>query len=163
MSNQRQTVGALALELSQKEKELYVPSELQEEIHKGDAGINGLMDCVEINRKIYQGDFYIVCITKRERLLPNTIRTQYLARFTCPTPSWDEAVYRFRAGDGSVEFLWVIPDKLTCEWMLEFPDQVPDDHLQLRDYVLQMYNGTLLERAKRINGESADSPLLEKR
>lgn len=156
----RKTVGALAVELSQKEREAYAPVELQEEIHKGDAGVNGLLECVELNKKVYNGDFFIVCITKKERLLHNVVKTQYLARFTCPTPSWDEAVYRYNKNDDCVEFLWVIPDKQTSQWMLNNPQEVPEDHQQLRSYVVQMYNGALLDRAKRYNGEMPDSLLL---
>lgn len=157
------TVGAAALNLAQKTAgEAYAPVELQQEIHKGDSGITGLLECVERGKKENDSDFFIVCITKKERLLQNVIRTYYLHRKTCPTPSWDEAVYRYNRKDDSVEFLWVIPDKQTCELMISLPDQIPLDHAQLQSYVVQMYNGDLFERSKRLNGEQSGSILLEK-
>lgn len=163
MEDTKLTVGAAALELQEKTKdESYAPVEIQREAHKGESGITGLLECVERGKKEYPGDFYIVCIVKKERLLQNVIRTYYLHRYSCPTPGWDEAVYRYRKADDSIEFLWVVPDKDTCQAFLAAPEHVPVEHAQLYKYVVEYYDGTLLKRCKSYNKEQVDSPLLEK-
>jgi len=38
-------------------------------------------------------DFYIVVITKKERLMTNVLRNYFLGRLSCPTPDYDPVGY----------------------------------------------------------------------
>ena len=155
----RKKVGEMATELMQKAPETRDPIELQREMMK--EYCDEVIKCALDGQKYYKGDFYVVVITKKEKLMPNVLRSYYLHRATCPTPDWDQAVYRYNHILESFEQLWVIPEKETSE-MLYFNalEVAPEEH-QLRDYCIDFYSGNLLKKAKMLNGERADSPLLE--
>jgi len=55
--------------------------------------------------------FYVCVITKKERLMDNVLRNYFLARSTCPTPQYDQTVYKYHRDSGAIQFLWVLPSK----------------------------------------------------
>ena len=115
--------------------------------------------CVENSKKDYPvGDFYVVVINKKERLLANVLRNYFYGRYSCPTPDWDQIVYKFHRKDEQLEFLWVIPSKDTCEAMTLDPLGVPAEERELLDFVLSFNDGTLLRKSKQLNGEALDEP-----
>jgi hypothetical protein len=120
-----------------------------------------LYDCFEHGKKYYQ-NFYIVVITKKEKLMKNVLRNYFLHRATCPTPQYDEAVYKVDAINEIIDFLWVVPGKQTCFHLRENALTIPEDHKVLLQYVLNFFDGTLLRKAKELNGEVETSIILEK-
>lgn len=155
----KKKVGEASVELMQKAPETLDPIELQRAMMK--EYCDEVIKCAMHGRQYYKGDFYVVVITKKERLMQNVLRSYYLHRESCPTPDWDQAVYRFNHVLESFEELWVIPNKEATE-MLYFNalEVAPEEH-QLRNYCIDFMNGNLLKKAKILNGERADSPLLE--
>ena len=112
-----------------------------------------LVQRVEAAKREYDKDFYIVVITKREKLLDRILRHYFLARHTCPTPQYDEAVYKYTRKDDRIEFLWVVPSKPTCEEFAFNPFGVPEDEKELYNFVLKFKNGDLDKLAMKLNGE----------
>jgi hypothetical protein len=98
-------------------------------------------------------DFYIVVITKKERLMTNVLRNYFLGRLSCPTPDYDQAVYCYKSPIDKIDFLWVIPSKDTCTEMIRDPLGVPAEENQLLKYVLDYADGTLFKLSKTKNGE----------
>lgn len=134
------------------------PIELQREMQKDyEAHIE---KCISRSLKEYHDDFYIIVTTKKEPLMQNVLRNYFYARKTCPTPGYDQTVYKYHLKDGKVEFLWVIPSVDTCELMLRNTLNISKEEHTLRNFVLDFYDGTLFSLAKRLNGERKDSPLL---
>lgn len=155
----RKKAGEIATELMQKAPETRDPIELQRAMMK--EYCDEVIKCAMHGQKYYRGDFYVVVITKKEKLMQNVLRSYYLHRETCPTPDWDQAVYKFNHILESFEEMWVIPDKQTADMLYFNALEVIPEEQQLRNYCIDYYNGNLLKKAKILNGERADSPLLE--
>ncbi len=119
-------------------------------------------ECIEIHKNIFPIDFYVVVITKRERLMPNVFRNYFTARLSCPSPDYDQSVYHFKPPD-KIKYLWTIPDKLSCEMFRDDPFNVPCEEHDLLVNVMDFYSGELLRKAKKLNGEQSTSPLLIER
>lgn len=171
--NKRETVGKVSQLLSQKQPDTQDPIELQQEMQKD--YISNLffavqhatkrIDCSSLHKECdikepRQGDFYILVITKKERLLENVIRNYFFTRDACPTPDYDQAVYKYHADTQDIEFIWIIPSKDTCLLFVENALQIIPEEKPLLQFILDFKDGTLMKKAKILNGEQHDSPLL---
>lgn len=119
-----------------------------------------LLKCLEDGKAKYTGDFYVIVLTKKERLMPNVLRNYFLVRLTCPTPEFDQAVYQYKKTDDEVHLLWVVPSKDTVAFMKDNMLLLPLEERELLNFVLDFTDGKLLTQAKELNGESVNSPLL---
>lgn len=156
----KETVGEVSSKLIQKEPETRSPIEqMRENLTDYE---NHFYLCLEDGKKKYPKDFFIVVLTKKERLMQNVIRNYFLSTSACPTPTYDQAVYHYDRLSESFEFLWVIPSKDTCELFRESALQIHPEEQELLKCVLDYYDGTLLKMAKKFNNEKIDSPLLDK-
>lgn len=159
VKKKKKTVGTSSSELSQKQPDTRDPIELQREIHKGYE--SNVIEAVDRGIKEIHGDFFVVVTTKKERLMQNVIRNYFSVRKTCPTPEYDQTVYQYFRKDDKLEFLWVLPSKDTCELLHLNMLGVSKEERDLLYFVLSFYDGSLLRKAKKLNGEESDSPLLE--
>lgn len=154
----RETVGASSLRLSKKAPDAQnAIDQMRESLTDYDHNIHL---CVKEHRKVFDGDFYVVVITKKERLMQNVIRGYFTARLSCPTPDYDQAVYRYKHDDDDLEFLWVVPSYDTVNLMKSNVHSVPSDQYALLGCVLKFEDGSLLKLAKKLNGEQEDTSLL---
>lgn len=156
--NERETVGKLSSDLIVKPVEAENSYEqMTEQLSDWDKNI---FECVDRCKKEYPGDFYIVVITKKEKLMQNVIRNYFLGTFSCPTPTWDQTVYAYNRSDESIDFLWTVPDKATCFVFSNYKTLVAPSEHQLLKFVLDFEDGTLLEIAKKRNGEIETPPVI---
>ena|SRR5271165_3648921 len=158
MNRKKKTVGAQALDLMQKEPESRDPIELQREMQA--EYVDELLDCAETYAKKCIGDFYIVVITKNEKLLPNVFRNFFLPRISCPTPDYDQSVYKYHHEHQMIEFIWTIPSKEACIHLRDNALIVDKSEHGLLQFVLWFEDGTLYRLAKRLNKEEMHSPML---
>lgn len=114
--------------------------------------IEGHQECKK--RDAMDGDFYIACLLKKEKLLENVLRNYFIPTLACPTPHFDQTVYRYCAQKEDVEFLWVVPDQETCEIFRENKEKIVPSERGLLRFVMEYYDGTLFNMAKKLNGES---------
>lgn len=156
----RDTVGKISSRLLMLEPESRDPIELQRAIQEK-TYLQDLIACIESGKKMFPSDFYIVHVSKKERLMENVIRGYFIPRLSCPTPQYDEAVYKYFIDTEHVQFLWVLPSKDTCYLFRDNAHRVVPEERELLKYILEFYDGTLLLRAKQMNGEREDSILLE--
>jgi len=113
--------------------------------------IKGHDECKK--RSSLDGDFYISVLLKKEKLLENVLRNYFIPTKVCPTPGYDQTVYKYDNKKETIELLWVVPDKETCEIFREnFMIIVPGERGLLK-YVLDFYDGTLFRLCKKLNGE----------
>jgi len=154
----RDTVGKISLELLNQEAPTRDPIELEREMHK-DYDKN-LFEQVQDGIKRYTGDFYIVVITKKERLMENVIRHYFTNRISCPTPDWDQTVYGYNRQGDILSFMWVVPARDICRHFYDNALMIAPEERWLLDFVLKFYSGDLLRLAKKLNCEQDDSPLL---
>lgn len=103
--------------------------------------------------KEFPGDFYLVVETKKEPKMQNVIRNYFIVRSTCPTPTYDNSVYKYHKADERLEFLWVLPSKATCIMIKDRAIELPPEERQLVQFVLDDADGTLLKRCKLLNKE----------
>lgn len=157
----KDTVGKLSLDLQKTAHEYNHSAEEQMREQLSDYE-NHINQCIDRCKQEYDGDFYIVVLTKKERLLKNVIRNYFMGRKSCPTPEYDQAVYRFNRLQGTVEFMWVVPAKDICQHMIENALELPKEERALLEFVIDFTDGTLLRRAKALNHEADDSNILIK-
>ena len=93
----KKTVGAVSSELIMKEPESRDPIEIQREMQKD--YLKELTNCAESHKSVFPGDFFLVVLTKNERLMTNVFRNYFFARNTCPTPQYDQSVFRYSRKD----------------------------------------------------------------
>jgi hypothetical protein len=153
------TVGEQYLKVAYKEPESRDPIELQREIQK--EYVENLTQTVLSFRKDNPRNFYIVQLTKRERLLENVLRNYFFCRYSCPTPEYDQSVFKYEHAIEAVEYLWTVPDKDTCEYLRDNALVVAPEEKELLMFVLSFYSGELLSLAKHLNGEKKGSPLID--
>lgn len=149
---ERDTVGKLSSELLQKEErpDHSAFEQMQEQL----TGFEEYFDnTLAVGKNTHPGDFYLVVITKRERLMQNVLRNYFFTRYSCPTPEWDQTVYKYHRVDDRVEFLWVIPSKFACMDLIEHKHEIDLSLSKLLRYVLDFHDGTLDELARKLNNE----------
>jgi hypothetical protein len=149
--NDKVTVGKVATDLMQKGLEQVNPIEYQREIHKNYE--QEIYECVARGIKKYDGDFFVVVLYKRERALLNVYRAYYFPRQSCPTPSYDQTVYKYHRKDRLIELLWVMPDLETATVFQNHALEVVPEERGLLNFVLDFYDGTLDKLAQNLNNE----------
>lgn len=155
----RDTVGKISSGLLSKSSDKHsVEEQMREQLSDYEKHV---LDCLESHKKTFHDDFYVVVITKKEPLMPNVIRHYFFARQTCPTPDYDQTVYRYDRKKEDLSFLWVIPSRMACMFMKTHKEKVPPEEYPLLSFVLQFADGTLFKKSKELNGEKIDSPELE--
>lgn len=155
------TVGELAVDIFRKGTYESSPVELEREMQRD--YYQNLIDCALNHRRDYNGKFYIVVITKAEPILLNTMRNYFVPRKSCPTPDYDQSVFRYNNVTEEIEYLWTIPSKEACFHLMNNAKQVHKDEWELLSYVLQFHRGSLFSLAKRLNGEKDTSSQLERK
>jgi hypothetical protein len=155
----RETVGKVASDLIVKAPETKSPIEqMRENLTEYEANV---WQCVERGKKEKAGDFYVVVITKNEKLFPNVFRNFFFPRTWCPTPDYDQTVYKYKRKDDSLIFMWVIPSRDASFHLKDNALYVAPEERELLKYVLAFEDGTLFKLAKELNGEKLDTPELE--
>jgi hypothetical protein len=161
MKQRKETVGSISQKLLQRAPETRDPIELQREMQKD--YMDNLVKCVEYHRPIIEGSFYILVITKNEKLLPNVFRNYFYARHSCPTPDYDQSVFVYNNDLERIEYLWTIPSKDTCIHFKNNVLQIAESERDLLKFVLEFSDGSLFKLAKKLNGEVENSPELERK
>lgn len=151
----RPNLGKIVTDLSSKDPGTHTVAEQGKEQLK--EYIPNLIEATEKGKKnMPNSDFYIVVLTKFERLLQNVSRHYFFTRLTCPTPTYDQAVYHYRADKDEVEFLWVIPDPRTIKYFMENVFSIPEEDRCLIKYIMDFNDGTLDKLARKLNGEEVN-------
>lgn len=150
--NKRDTVGKISSELLFNADYLdHSPEEqMREQLEDYEKNV---LEAIETGKKLYDGDFYIVVETKKEPKMQNVIRNYFIARQTCPTPTYDNSVYKYHWRDEHLEFLWVLPSKEVYKMFKDRALEIPSDQKELLGFVLDDADGTLLRLCKKLNGE----------
>lgn len=151
---ERETIGKLSSELLQQDTYAGYSAGEQMQEQLSDYERN-LFDCIARGKASYPRDFYIVVITKRERLMPNVLRHYFLHRISCPTPDYDQTVYKYIHKDEKLDFLWVVPAKPVIEELSMNKFDVDASVYELLKFVLEFLDGTLDKKARLMNDELA--------
>jgi hypothetical protein len=157
---QKEKVGKIAHDLLTKADDKHtVIDQMREQLSDYD---RNLYISIEEGKKKWSSDFYVVVLTKKERLMENVIRNYFIGRLTCPTPEYDQVVYKYNHKSEIIDFLWVVPAKDVCRYMLQNALNLPESERDLLNFVIKFDNGELLKQSKKLNGEAGDSILIVK-
>lgn len=137
----RPTIGAISAELALKSNESRDPREIQEATEA--EYLENLKQCVQINKKRWHKDFFITVVGKRERLMPNVMRNYFMARRSCPTPDYEQTLYKYNSALDQIEFVWVVPDRESLLTLLENPREVVDSERELLRFAFMFATGQL--------------------
>jgi hypothetical protein len=151
LKQDKKTVGQHSVELNSKKPDSANVIDLQRSMQS--EYTKYFLETLYEGKKQYQDDFYIVVITRRDRLMDNVVRNQFLHRKSCPTPDYDQVAYKYNKKDDNITFLWVLPDKTTAQLLKENALLVAGEEKELLRYVLEDSAGDLLIKSKKLNGE----------
>jgi hypothetical protein len=153
--NNKPTVGKIASELAYKDPGDHTFAEQGKEQLKD--YLPNLISKVEEGKKsMPNSNFYIVVLTKCERLLRNVYRHYFFTRISCPTPDYDQAVYLYRSDKDELEFLWVVPDPRTIRYFMDNVFDIPEEDRCLLKYIFDFNDGKLDKLARSLNGEKEE-------
>lgn len=148
----RETVGTIASDLMQKQPETRSPIEIQQAVHADyDKHIS---ECIDRGLKEYDDDFFVVVLTKQEKVMQNVLRNYFVCRASCPTPTYDQTVYKYHRDTGAIEFLWVIPSQEASLHLKKNAVYVVPQECELLSFVLDFFDGTLDQRMLQLNNEA---------
>lgn len=157
----KKTVGQYSYELQQKPDEKINAIDLQREIHNGHTNEDSFENQVRIavgrGERQFRGDFYVVVLFKKERLLKNVVRQYFFPRESCPTPEYDQVVYRYFRKPEKLEFLWVVPDKNSTLDLSLNRSLLPLDQMQLLKFIDDFNSGALDKLCEKLNSEMSKS------
>lgn len=154
----RDTVSKIAGDLIQKEAPTRDPIELERASQE--EYIKNVLECVDTHKKQFDSDFFVSVLHRQERSMPNVIRRVYFATKSCPTPNYDQIIYKYHKASDDLEFIWSIPDQKTTWTLWENAAVVTESERGLLKFVLDFTDGTLFRLCKKLNGEADYSPHL---
>lgn len=165
--NNKKTAGQVVIDaakhLENKPLEIVSIVDLQREMLNADEFTKKMLGYIDQGKKAYKRDFYIELNLKREKLIdmagiPQSPRSIPFLKTYCPTPFYDQSVWKYHYKTEKLEYLWTVPDRDTCNYYRKFALQVVPEERELLGYVLSYYDGSLLNKAKELNGEKKDTP-----
>lgn len=146
------TVGQVAVDLMAKEQDPLSPIDLEKQMQS--EYMQYLLDCIDAHYHLFPGNFFIQVITKNEKLLHNVFRNYFTARRSCPTPDYDQTVFKYDREKGAVEYVWTIPSRDACYHLLQNAKEVVQEERALLSFVAQFESGELAKICMRLNGEN---------
>jgi hypothetical protein len=162
---QKKTVGEesrnLTLKSNKKDSTTFI--DIQREVHKGTNSKKSyeeeIWECVDRGKKDndIKDNFYIVVLLKKERLMQNVIRNYFFYRQSCPTPDYDQTVYKYFRKSDEIEYLWTVPDKVTCAAIPILKTSLPNEQMWLLDMIKKFKTGELDKLSSHLNGEYFDN------
>lgn len=154
----KKTVGEQSQELLNKKPESRDPRELERAMQED--YMKELRKCIDESYSLYDNIFYVTVITKNEKLLPNVFRNYFFARSSCPTPEYDQSVFRYNKESGRIEYIWTVPSKDACHHLRDNESQVVTEERMLLEFVLKYFNGDLLKISRKYNKEETDNNII---
>lgn len=156
MSNQ--TVGKRYVDLKAKVQDQATIPEFIQAI--GNDFMPKLLAMVEKDKQKADNDFFIEACISMHPLMPDVPQFFMISRHTCPTPFPDQAVFHYKKKQDELEFLWMVPSLDQCEYYIHNWNKLRPDEYEAAKDVLAYRDGTLLLRAKKLNGEIYDDALI---
>ncbi len=153
----RETIGKIATDLMMSTPEEVPVTELGKDMLQD--YMENLWITVDRGKKDYGTDFFIVVLQKKEKILENVVRNQFLYRRSCPTPTYNQSVFRYLFKDDELEYIWSLPDKDSCYMLRANALQVVSEERDMLKFVLDFFDGTLDNLAQIYNGEAKKDPL----
>lgn len=105
--------------------------------------------------KFHNKNFYIIMHFRKHRLV-NEPGVLIVARLSCPTPVYNQAVFKYYRSAGSLEYLWSIPDAPRYYWLIKNMQNIPKDMQHEARFCFLMESGELERWVIKENGNKPD-------
>jgi len=140
----KETLGSVALQSEQKLLQEAEHTVAERTEQATDERVRILNEAFELGKQKFDGDFYIEMCMKREKLFWN-VETRWLphVRRSCPTPMFEQTVYRYNRAEDILEYIWALPDINTACFLLENALVLPPEQKELIDFVIDFKEGRL--------------------
>jgi len=104
-------------------------------------------------------DFYLVLVMTNDPGQDNKPVDRIFVRLSCPTPAYNQVVYKYHHKSSSLEYLWTLPRKAIYESVIANKVYYLTNKATkvLASWCLMLESGKLLEWAKKENGEKPDA------
>jgi hypothetical protein len=122
--------------------------------------INETVEKTLIDPHFNNKDFYILVLFKVERL-GQSPRSWTFARQSCPTPTYNQNVWKYNRVSGTLDFLWSIPNEMMYYYVLRNAFNLPKENHEMVKFVTLMESGELLQWVLKENGEKPDGVIKE--
>ena len=83
-----------------------------------------------------------------------------MPRKSCPTPAYDQTVYRWNSIKKDIEYIWTVPDKETCLTLYQNKDIVVPSEQALLKMIIKFYDGSLYRLMKKFNKEKMQTGIV---
>jgi hypothetical protein len=107
-------------------------------------------------REKFEGDFYIINLHKAEKI--GALRCFFFPKKSCPTPTYNQIVYKYDHQSNQMPMLWCIPDKNTVKMMYEAfihdKSSIPQEMYRLANHCIKFISGEYDSLAARENNET---------
>lgn len=123
------------------------------EVLASEKTIPNLLEAIERGKKEFSGDFYVSDAGKLEELLPGVLKSHWLTLNACPTPNYDNILFKYIKDTEQIVEIWVIPPWEGVEYMLNNRLEVVSEEQDLLGYCIAFRDGSLDRMAHFLNGE----------
>lgn len=137
----RPTVGAIVEEAQTMES----PSTDARELQQGMASnkMEPIFTALERGLKMFSANIIYVVLIRIFDKPSKTIRNKYMPTTICPTPTFNQAVFRYDRTDGKFELLWTLPGMEICNYFLRNEQHLDKQQKELLKFVHDFKNGSL--------------------
>lgn len=105
-------------------------------------------------KKEVEGDFFIEVIRTHEGGYRKGFRRRQFWTYSCSTPTPGSAIYQYTRKDDKLDLLWDLPVTAACAFAYRNRKELPiEGTSRVLKTILDYYDGTLLKRSKKMNGE----------
>ena len=161
MNKDNESIGSKVKELVEKNPDFIVNRENTEQ--SGSDREKEFFFAVDKGCDQYIGPFFVELRFKLERaLLGRVIRSIFTTKGVCPRPEYDHTVYRIDPVTNEIRFLWCIPKKETCLFVLQH-GKIATTHYGLHEDLVRdvqrFENKDLGKLCYKLNGEIKEDNL----
>lgn len=153
-----QTVGKIVYDL-QKNYTDEVPHTVAERIEQGKHTYQEILEnAFYAGKTRFDSDFYIELCVKSEKILWN-VNPRWLPalRYSCPTPMFNQSVFRYSKKDDYLEYLWTLPDIDACRYLTQNALMVDSNERELLNFVIEFNSGNLFKLMQKLNNETEET------
>jgi len=93
-------------------------------------------------REFYNKDFY-VDVVWREQAEAEDVEFVMVAWEACPTPHYNQTVYKYHHLADELELMWTLPNELECLDMYHNRNSIEQSEWPLMKYVMSFYDKSL--------------------
>jgi hypothetical protein len=155
------TAGQLYMEAQKSERPETDQDLLDTQKPAGKSYMDELYSEVEKGKVLFSSlpYFFVQVFTRQDKIMVMTLVSTWQTRETCPTPSFNQTVYRYVKVEDVLEIIWVLPSNERCLYYLQNPIGKDEGERFIIQCVHDLKDGTLEKIARELNKEEYQAGL----